>query len=70
MREKSVFIKATLAKMKVFKGKFSKNKEGANVHPCNSFFFFFWGGGGQMSPMPFFMGVNRRVGQVSVGELS
>ena len=62
MREKSVFIKATLAKMKVFKGKFSKNKEGANVHPCNS---FFWGeGGGQMSPLPFFMGVNRRVGQV------
>ena len=27
-------------------------------------------GGGQMSPMPFFMGVNRRVGQVSVGEFS
>ena len=35
--------------------------------------FFGRGGGrgvGQMSPMPFFMGVNRRVGQVSVGELS
>ena len=30
-----------------------------------------WGGGeGQMSPMPFFMGVNRRVGQFCVGELS
>ena len=28
------------------------------------------GGGGQMSPMPFFMGVNRRVGQFCVGELS
>ena len=32
--------------------------------------FFFGGGEGQMSPMPFFIGVNRRVGQVSVGELS
>ena len=38
--------------------------------PAILFFGGGGGGGGQMSPMPFFMGVNRRVGQVSVGELS
>ena len=38
--------------------------------PAILFFFCGGGRGGQMSPMPFFMGVNRRVGQVSVGELS
>ena len=44
------FIKATLAKIKVFKGNFGNNKEGANVHPSNSFF------GGKCPPMPYFMG--------------
>ena len=37
-REKKVdFTKAALAKIKCFKENFSKNKDGANVHPCNSF---------------------------------
>ena len=40
--------KATVATIKVFKGNFSKNKEGANVHPSSSF---------RKCPlMPFFMG--------------
>ena len=30
-------LKATLTKINVFKGNFSKTNEGANVHPCNSF---------------------------------
>ena len=45
LRKKVFFIKATLAKIKLFMGNFSK--EGANVHPCNSF-------GGQFSSDAFF----------------
>ena len=61
MREKSVFIKATLAKMKVFKGKFSKNKEGQMYTPAILFFCGGGGGGG---------GKCLPCHQVSVGELS
>ena len=48
------FYKGYFGQNKDFKGNFSKNKEGANVQPCNSF-------REQMSLMPFFMG-----GQMSV----
>ena len=44
-----------MAKINVFKGDFSKNNEGANVHPCNSF-------RGKCPHMPIFIGVQMSVG--------
>ena len=49
-------LKATLAKINVFKENFSKNNEGANVHICNSF-----GGGGNCPHMPIFIGGHMSV---------
>ena len=42
-------IQATLAKINVLKGNFSKNNEETNVHTCNSF-------GGKCPHMPIFIG--------------
>ena len=53
LRQKGIFKKVTLAKINVFKGNFSKNNQGVNVHPCNSFWeqmsshANFHGGGGE-----------------------
>ena len=47
-------IKATLAKINVFKGNVSKRNEGTNVHPCNSFV------GQTSSHANFHMGANVR----------
>ena len=55
------FEKASLAKIKIFKGNCSKNKVGANFHPCNSFV----GGGVKCPLMPFFMG-GQMSGRASV----
>ena len=46
MRKNGVFIKATLAKIKVFKGNFSKKKEGANCPPLQFLCVCVLGGGG------------------------